>query len=60
MPVFHVKLLSMSVKLSPTKECEELSLLKGVLLRVDGGMGRYLSIAQVDTWLKSWCFLICK
>lgn len=37
------------LKLSPTKECNELSLLNSVLLRVGGGMRRYLSIEQVDT-----------
>ena len=38
------------LKLSPTKECDELSILKSVVLRHDGGMGCYLSIAWVTTW----------
>ena len=38
------------LKLSPTKECDELSILKSVVLRYGGGMGCYLSIAWVTTW----------
>ena len=50
----------MSVKDSPTNECNEQCLLKGVLLRVSGGMGSHLSIAQEDIWRDSWCVLIWK
>ena len=46
------------LKLAPTNECYEISLLKGVLLRVSGGMGSHLSIAQEDIWRDSWCVLI--
>ena len=38
------------LKIASTNECNELSLLKGVLLRVSSGMGYYLSILQVGIW----------
>ena len=46
------------LKLAPTNEYNILSVLKGVLLRVGGGMGRHISIAQVDIWSESWCVLM--
>lgn len=35
------------LKIPPTNECNEHSLLKGVLLSIGGGMGHYLPIAHV-------------
>ena len=46
------------LKLDPKKYFKGLSPLKGVLHRVDGGMGHYLSIIQVDIWMECWCVLI--
>ena len=36
----------------------ELGYIKGVLLRIGGGMGHYLEIAQVDIYGRSWCVLV--
>ena len=46
------------LNLSPTNECNGLSLLKDVLLRVGGGMGIYLYIAEVGIWRESSLTLI--
>ena len=43
------------LNLAHTNECYELSLFKGVLLKVGGGMQRYLSITQVDIWRETSC-----
>ena len=46
------------LKLAPTKECDELGLSKGVRLRLGGGMGRHLCIAQVGIWRETWCVIV--
>ncbi len=46
--------LCVSIKFTPTKERNELGLLKGILLSMDNGMGRHLRIAQVGSQEKYW------
>ena len=46
------------LNISPTNECDELSLPKGVLLRLGGGMGCRLCIAQVGIWKEFWYIFI--
>ena len=43
------------LKLARTNEYNILSVLKGVLLRVGDGMGRHISIAEVDILRESVC-----
>ena len=46
------------LKLSPTKKCKELTLPKGVLLKVGGGKGPHLCIAQLGILRESWCIFV--
>ena len=48
------------LKIALTNECNELSLLKSVLLSLADGIGFHLSIAQVDIWRESSCALVMK